>query len=144
MKVTDVRIRKVDRGTALKGVATVTFDEMLSDCDKYETVKHKYGESVSWMLQFIDSETRREVQMYGATSYILVTADGVSKEIDMTEYDSGVNKNTSESTSENTIDSTTDSTSTEIEDTSETIDESIDETDVNLDESEETINEETE
>jgi stage V sporulation protein G len=30
MKVTDVRIRKVDRGTALKGVATVTFDEMFA------------------------------------------------------------------------------------------------------------------
>ena len=30
MKVTDVRIRKVDRETALKGVATVTFDEMFA------------------------------------------------------------------------------------------------------------------
>lgn len=78
-------------------IQSITLDEMLSDCSKYEELKHKYGEEAYWMLQLIDSETRLEVEMYGATSYILVTADGVSEEIDMTKYDSGViNNETSE------------------------------------------------
>lgn len=78
-------------------IQSITLDEMLSDCSKYEELKHKYGEKAYWMLQLIDSETRLEVEMYGATSYILVTADGVSEEIDMTKYDSGViNNETSE------------------------------------------------
>lgn len=90
-------------------IEAITLDDMLSDCDQYEITKNKYNETVSWMLQLIDSETRQEVQMYGATSYILVTSDGISKEIDMTEYDSGVNKN-NRANSDETIENETEST----------------------------------
>lgn len=90
-------------------IEALTLDDMLGDCEQYETTKNKYNETVSWMLQLIDSDTRQEVQMYGATSYILVTSDGISKEIDMTEYDSGVNKN-NRVNSEETIENETEST----------------------------------
>lgn len=71
-----------------------TLDSMLSDSNKYAATKEKYGESVTWMLQFIDSSTRHEVQMYGCDSYIMITSDGYSKEIDMNELDSSNNKET--------------------------------------------------
>ena len=102
-------------------IEAFTLDDMLSDSTEYQEVKHKYGESASWLLKLIDSETRREVQMYGATSYILVTADGISKEIDMNSYDSGVNNNdapvNADDTAVNADDTITESTETAEEST---------------------------
>ena len=73
-------------------IEVVTFDDMLSDIAKYKEVKHKYDEEISWMLQLIDSKTRHEVQIFGAKSFILLTTNGVSSDIDMTKYDSSVSE----------------------------------------------------
>lgn len=98
-------------------IEAVTFDEMLSGVDRYSEVKHKYDEEVSWMLQFIDSESRREVQIFGAKSYILLTANGVSSDIDMTKYDSSINNSDANTVSDEVNDAKNTDTSIVNEDT---------------------------
>lgn len=69
-------------------VEEITLDEQISDVKKYNDAKSQFGENVSWMISLTESSDNSVKQIYGCSKYMLVTSDGIDKEIDMSKYDS--------------------------------------------------------
>lgn len=85
-------------------VEEITLDEQISDVKKYNDAKSQFNENVSWMISMTESSDNSVKQIYGCSKYMLVTSDGIDKEIDMSKYDSTLDTVTSESSEEVTED----------------------------------------